>query len=139
MSPHLSIYSWQLTNTMSILHRITGVAASVMFYAAMLGYAVAPASFAAGSVVSWMAGHSVLLALTKAAIAVPVWYHTFNGIRHLVCAFCEGLTAVGLGCRKCLVLVGSLLNWLHGAWSHCPLYFGFLLLLVSVNRQVGHF
>jgi succinate dehydrogenase (ubiquinone) cytochrome b560 subunit len=84
MSPHLSIYNWQLTNTMSILHRATGVAASVLFYAAMFGYAVAPATFAAGSVVSWMAGHSAILALTKAAIAVPVWYHTFNGIRHLV-------------------------------------------------------
>jgi len=54
LSPHLSIYRWPITMTMSILHRATGVAMSVGFivlagwlfdaamgadtYAAMLSY-----------------------------------------------------------------------------------------------------
>ena len=29
LSPHLQVYRWQISNTLSILHRLTGIALSV--------------------------------------------------------------------------------------------------------------
>jgi succinate dehydrogenase / fumarate reductase cytochrome b subunit len=83
LSPHLSIYSRQLTSVMSILHRATGVAlafGAVALVAWLLAVAGGSDPFAcfqywAGSLV----GEIALLAFT-AALA----YHFLNGIRHLL-------------------------------------------------------
>jgi succinate dehydrogenase / fumarate reductase cytochrome b subunit len=83
LSPHLSIYRWPITMTMSILHRATGVAMSVGFivfagwlfdaamgaetYAAMLSY------------LDTMLGKLLLIGWSFA-----FFFHLSNGIRHLV-------------------------------------------------------
>ncbi len=83
LSPHLQIYRWQLTMMLSIFHRITGVALSIgglmvawWLVAAMMGedaYNVAK-DFAASPLGLFMLfGWSVAL-----------YYHLFNGIRHLI-------------------------------------------------------
>jgi succinate dehydrogenase / fumarate reductase, cytochrome b subunit len=83
LSPHLQIYRWQLTMFMSILHRITGVALSIgglmvawWLVAAMMGegaYNIAR-DFAASPLGLFMLfGWSFCL-----------YYHLFNGIRHLI-------------------------------------------------------
>ena len=82
LSPHLQIYRPQITATMSILHRITGVgltlgAMLVVWW--LLAAATGPEYFATvdGLMTSWL-GHLVLLGLTWALA-----YHLLNGIRHL--------------------------------------------------------
>jgi len=83
LSPHLSIYRWPITMTMSILHRATGVAMSVGFivlagwlfdaamgaetYAAMLSY------------LDTMVGKLLLMGWSFA-----FFFHLSNGVRHLV-------------------------------------------------------
>ena len=83
LSPHLSIYRWPITMTMSILHRATGVAMSVGFivlagwlfdaamgaetYAAMLSY------------LDTMVGKLLLMGWSFA-----FFFHLANGVRHLV-------------------------------------------------------
>ena len=83
LSPHLSIYRWPITMTMSILHRATGVAMSVGFivlvgwlfdaamgaetYAAMLSY------------LDTMVGRLLLMGWSFA-----FFFHLSNGVRHLV-------------------------------------------------------
>jgi succinate dehydrogenase / fumarate reductase cytochrome b subunit len=83
LSPHLSIYRWPITMTMSILHRATGVALSVGFivlvgwlfdaamgaetYAAMLSY------------LDTMVGRLLLMGWSFA-----FFFHLSNGVRHLV-------------------------------------------------------
>jgi len=83
LSPHLSIYRWPITMTMSILHRATGVAMSVGFivlvgwlfdaamgaetYAAMLSY------------LDTMVGKLALIGWSFA-----FFLHLANGVRHLV-------------------------------------------------------
>jgi len=83
LSPHLSIYRWPITMTLSILHRATGLALSVgliVLVAWLFGAASDDASY------------SLILA---ALDSVPgrVWligwsfaffFHLSNGIRHLV-------------------------------------------------------
>ncbi len=83
LSPHLQIYRWQLTMFMSILHRITGVALSIgglmvawWLVAAMMGegaYNVARDFASSPLGIFMLFGWSVAL-----------YYHLFNGIRHLL-------------------------------------------------------
>ncbi|CAN5699581.1 succinate dehydrogenase, cytochrome b556 subunit [soil metagenome] len=83
LSPHLTVYRWQITMAMSILHRITGVGLAL---GAILGvwWFIAAATdaeyFASvdGFLTSWFG----LLILFFSLVAF--WYHFCNGIRHLV-------------------------------------------------------
>ena len=82
LSPHLGVYRWQITMTMSILHRVTGVALAVgtlalvyWLVAAGMGpdvYAQAQWFFG-----SWL-GQFLLWGWT-----FSLFYHLCNGIRHL--------------------------------------------------------
>ena len=82
LSPHLSIYRWPITMTLSILHRGTGLALAVGF----LVLAAWLVSAAAGSVeygefmalVSTPIGRLLLIGWPFA-----FFYHLANGIRHL--------------------------------------------------------
>lgn len=85
MSPHLTIYKFQLPANLSILHRITGLGASVVLYTGGIG-----ALFCTGQsfpeIVQLIQDNvpSLLIKGTKAAIGGSLLYHTLNGVRHLV-------------------------------------------------------
>ncbi|KAJ1548904.1 cytochrome b subunit of succinate dehydrogenase, Sdh3p [Cladochytrium tenue] len=91
LSPQLQIYQPQLTWVMSAWHRLTGVAVGGAFYLAAMAYAIAPVSsttIAAG----FTALPFIVKFFAKALITVPIVYHSFNGIRHLVWDWGSGLT-----------------------------------------------
>ena len=82
LSPHVGIYRWQFTNTLSILHRITGVALTlglIPFAAWLWAAAYSPDCFAWLS----MAFASILGKLALFGWTVAFFYHLGNGIRHL--------------------------------------------------------
>ena len=82
LSPHLGIYRWQVSNTLSILHRMTGVFLS--FGAVVLvGWLVSVVSgFDAYSRVNaWLQGPFGALLLLGWTFCF--FYHLCNGIRHL--------------------------------------------------------
>ena len=82
LSPHLSIYRWQVTNTLSTLHRLSGL----LLFLAALDFAVWLGSIALGSdsynyikkIYS-----SNLLMLIWLLVSLSFFYHLFNGFRHL--------------------------------------------------------
>jgi succinate dehydrogenase / fumarate reductase, cytochrome b subunit len=81
LSPFLH-YRWQYTNTLSILHRITGVLLSLGFFLLVYWLAAAaagPAPFAAARdlFATWPA-QAVLF-----GSAFSFCYHLLNGVRHL--------------------------------------------------------
>jgi len=83
LSPHLSVYKWQVANTLSILHRATGVFMSLgalAFAAWIISAALGEASYV--QVLEWFAGPLGLLVLFGLSFAF--FYHLGNGIRHLV-------------------------------------------------------
>jgi succinate dehydrogenase / fumarate reductase cytochrome b subunit len=83
LSPHLSVYKWQVANTLSILHRATGVfmtLGALAFAAWIISAAVSEDSYA--QVLGWLAGPFGLLVLFGLSFAF--FYHLGNGIRHLV-------------------------------------------------------
>jgi succinate dehydrogenase / fumarate reductase cytochrome b subunit len=82
LSPHLGVYRWQISNSLSILHRLTGVMLSVGAFV-LVGWLV---SIAAGygpySIVNaFLAGP--LGSLMLFGWTFCFFYHLANGIRHL--------------------------------------------------------
>lgn len=82
LSPHLEIYRWQISNTLSIFHRVTGailavglIALSVWFVAIAGGpesYATAVRFFGSPVGILFLIGWSFAF-----------YFHLSNGVRHL--------------------------------------------------------
>lgn len=83
LSPHLQVYKWQWTMLLSIVHRATGVALAVgtlLLVWWLLALAAGPDEFAfVQSTVASIVGRLVMFGWTWS-----LFYHLFNGIRHLV-------------------------------------------------------
>ena len=82
LSPHLTIYRWPISMTLSILHRITGVALSVgliILTIWLLALSVEAAAF--DQVTAWLG--SVFGQLLMVAFSFAFFFHLCNGIRHL--------------------------------------------------------
>lgn len=82
LSPFL-IYRWGVTNTLSIVHRLTGVYLTLGFFFLagwLLALAGGPDRFASAAAVYGSAWFKLLLA----GWAFCFFYHLANGVRHLV-------------------------------------------------------
>ena len=82
LSPHLGIYRWQITNTLSILHRLTGFGLTLGLIPLSLwlwGAAYEPTLFA------WlgMAFATIIGKLMLTGWMLAFYYHLSNGMRHL--------------------------------------------------------
>ena len=82
LSPHLSIYRWPITMTLSILHRATGVALSV----GLIAFVVWLQSIAFGAasyevVAGWM--DTIIGKLALLGWSIAFFFHFSNGVRHL--------------------------------------------------------
>ena len=82
LSPHLTIYRWPITMTLSILHRATGVALAVGWIALVVwleSIAFGADAYAmVGGLMNTMIGKLLLLGWSYA-----FFFHFSNGIRHL--------------------------------------------------------
>ena len=83
LSPHLSVYRWQYTMALSILHRFTGIVLSIGS-AALVGCLLALASGP-----KWGGNLEGLFNLWTVRLAALGWtyclfYHFANGVRHLL-------------------------------------------------------
>ena len=82
LSPHLSIYRWPITMTLSILHRVTGVALSfglIVLCAWLLSAAAGAADYErVASLLSTLIGRLMLIGFSFA-----FFFHLANGVRHL--------------------------------------------------------
>lgn len=89
LSPHLSIYRWPITMTVSILHRVTGVLMSgglIVFAWWLTSIALGTARFASFmAVMSSLPGRLFLV-----AVSFAFFLHLANGVRHLVWDFGHG-------------------------------------------------
>lgn len=82
LSPHLTIYKKQITSIMSILHRITGICLSFsLFFFTWFLLSVSSGEDAYNYFNGWV--KSVCGYVIFFGIIVALFYHLFNGIRHL--------------------------------------------------------
>lgn len=83
LSPHLQVYRWQITMTMSILHRVSGVILTVGAFALawwLMAVATGGESYLrAADCLASPLGRFVLFGFSLSLV-----YHLLNGIRHLL-------------------------------------------------------
>ncbi len=117
LSPHLQVYRWQITMTLSILHRITGVGLGVgtllMAYW-LIAIAAGPEAFAtAQDLVGSIVGRIILLGFTFALA-----FHFSNGIRHLFWDTGKGFELSTVHTSGWIVVIASvvltLATWILG-------------------------
>ncbi|XP_072932535.1 succinate dehydrogenase cytochrome b560 subunit, mitochondrial-like [Epargyreus clarus] len=93
LSPHLTIYSFQLTSMLSITHRATGIVLSAYASALGIGALMLPHDISHYiSIVESMNLSPATIFLAKFILASPLGYHFANGIRHLYWDTAKGLT-----------------------------------------------
>lgn len=89
LSPHVWSWRWHLTMLVSILHRATGVAlyaAALILAAWALALAVGPDAYDLFRAVLG----SILGKLVLIGISFSLFFHTANGVRHLIWDFGVG-------------------------------------------------
>jgi succinate dehydrogenase / fumarate reductase cytochrome b subunit len=118
LSPHLGVYKFQYSMALSILHRMTGLAATVGFLAFawwLMALATGADSYArAMSVLSTPVAKLLLVWFTFSFV-----YHFCNGIRHLVWDTGHGLERVQARRSGRVVVVASLLLTALIVWLGC--------------------
>ncbi|XP_059609003.1 succinate dehydrogenase cytochrome b560 subunit, mitochondrial-like [Phlebotomus argentipes] len=92
LSPHITIYKFELPANLSITHRITGMALATYMAAFGIGALVCPHDFSyyVDVVESWKLSAPTLIA-AKFVLAYPFTYHLANGMRHLLWDTGKGL------------------------------------------------
>lgn len=81
-SPHIQVYRWQIGNTLSILHRLTGAALAVGLLALsywLMALAAGPGPYLAA--MRFFHGPFGLAVVSGWSFAF--FYHLLNGVRHL--------------------------------------------------------
>ena len=116
LSPHLGVYKFMYTMTLSILHRITGVAVSVGFLV-MAWWLMALASGPDAYVRAVECLRTPIARLVLAVFALCFIYHFCNGIRHLVWDTGRGLERAQARNSGRVVIVATLVLFALLVWS----------------------
>ena len=118
LSPHLGVYKFMYTMSLSILHRITGCAAAVgflLFVWWLMALASGPAAYAS----AMSALSSPLAKLLLVVFTFSFVYHFCNGIRHLVWDTGRGLERAQARRSGTVVVVAALLLTAVAVWFGC--------------------
>lgn len=106
ISPHVFIYRWQIGNTLSILHRLTGLALALGLLALSYWFVSLaggePSYRAAAGRFSSPAGLLMLIGWTFAFL-----YHLLNGVRHLFWDLGQGFERTARHASGWLVALGA--------------------------------
>ena len=109
LSPHLQVYKPQLTSILSILHRITGIVLSLSLVLLTYWlYALANGESSYTGIQSLLA--SRLGALILFILSWILFYHLFNGVRHLLWDIGIGLELKTSYLSGYIVVAASLLT-----------------------------
>ena len=108
LSPHMDIYQYQITWTVSIMHRITGVAMTlglILIVAWLVAAAFSPGLFSLidGVLRSWI-GMIIIFGSLWA-----FWFHFLNGIRHLFWDLGYGFNLSTVWRSGWVVVLGSII------------------------------
>jgi succinate dehydrogenase / fumarate reductase cytochrome b subunit len=118
LSPHLGVYKFMYTMSLSILHRITGVAATVGFLVFVWWLmALAAGHDAYGNAMGIVS--SPLAKLLLVGFVFSFVYHFCNGIRHLVWDTGHGLERAQARRSGAVVIIAALLITAAVLWFGC--------------------
>ena len=106
LSPHLGIYRWYFTMALSIAHRVTGAGLTVGLLLLtwwLLALAGGPDSFATVQA----AMDNFLGGLILFGFTIFLFFHSLNGVRHLVWDTGRNLDKAGARTSGMIVLAGT--------------------------------
>jgi succinate dehydrogenase / fumarate reductase, cytochrome b subunit len=118
LSPHLGVYKFMYTMSLSIMHRLTGIAASVGFLVFtwwLLALASGPEAYAA----TMRTLSTPFAKLLLVGFTFSVVYHFCNGIRHLVWDTGRGLERHQARRSGAVVIAAALLITALVVWLGC--------------------
>jgi succinate dehydrogenase / fumarate reductase, cytochrome b subunit len=118
LSPHLGVYKFMYTMSLSILHRITGCVAAVgflLFVWWLMALASGPVAYAT----AMHALSSPFAKLLLVGFTFSFVYHFCNGIRHLVWDTGRGLERAQARRSGAAVIVAALVLTAIVVWSGC--------------------
>jgi succinate dehydrogenase / fumarate reductase cytochrome b subunit len=118
LSPHLGVYKFMYTMSLSIMHRMTGLAATVGFLAFvwwLMALASGPGAYESAVHVL----RSPLAKLLLIGFTFSFVYHFCNGIRHLVWDTGHGLERAQARRSGAVVVVAALLITVLLVWLGC--------------------
>ncbi len=118
LSPHLGVYKFMYTMSLSILHRITGCVATAGFLA-FVWWLMALASGADAYATAMRCLGSPLGKLLLVGFTFSFIYHFCNGIRHLVWDTGRGLERSQARASGAAVIVTALVLTLVVVWFGC--------------------
>lgn len=118
LSPHLGVYKFMYTMSLSILHRITGVTASIGFLLFAWWLMALATGHDAYQRAMQLLG-SPLVKLLLAGFTFAFVYHFCNGIRHLVWDTGHGLERAQARRSGAVVIVASVLLTGLVLWLGC--------------------
>src|SRR5690349_6318511 len=118
LSPHLGVYKFMSTMSLSILHRITGIAATVGFLL-FTGWLMALASGADSYARAMQMLGSPFAKLLLVGFTFSFVYHFCNGIRHLVWDTGRGLERAQARRSGAVVIVAALVITALVVWFGC--------------------
>jgi succinate dehydrogenase / fumarate reductase, cytochrome b subunit len=109
LSPHITVYRWAYTMTLSILHRVSGVVLALTllgFVAWLVSASRGEAAYAAALPLLTSAPSKLLMVLAVAALI----YHFCNGLRHLAWDMGWGFERADARRSALLVVVGTVIG-----------------------------
>jgi succinate dehydrogenase / fumarate reductase cytochrome b subunit len=118
LSPHLGVYKFMYTMSLSFLHRITGCVAAVgflLFVWWLMALASGPVAYAA----AMHALSSPLAKLLLVGFTFSFVYHLCNGIRHLVWDTGRGLERAQARRSGAMVVIAALALTAMTVWFGC--------------------
>ena len=108
LSPHLTVYKWQVTNTLSIMHRFSGFTlcfGGVLLSIWLISIGLGDSAYALFVRFS----NHIIIKLFFLALSFAFFYHSLNGIRHLMWDIGKGFETNELKISGLIVVTGAIL------------------------------
>ena len=108
LSPHLTVYKWQVTNTLSIMHRFSGF--TLCFGGVFLSIWLISIGLGDSAYILLLKfSNDLIIKLFFLALSFAFFYHSLNGIRHLMWDIGKGFETNELMISGLIVVTGAIL------------------------------
>ncbi len=108
LSPHLRSYKPQITSVISIFHRITGSVLALLLLCTPICVNLAGSFLSFRSIYALFSCLFFVVKLFIYLLIATVFFHSMNGLRHIMWDFCIGLELSNVFISGCLVVFLSL-------------------------------
>ena len=108
LSPHLRSYKPQITSVISIFHRITGSVLALLLLCSPICVNLVGSFLSFRVVYVLFAYLFFIVKLIFYVLLATVFFHSMNGLRHIMWDFCIGLEMSNVFISGCLVVFLSL-------------------------------